>query len=146
MSGFGSSLQLQNMANKVRSSLNAPAKETFTDDSGNTQERRLLATTDADSDTTDDSESNSITKFAKALGKLDRSILLMIITLVIKLCDRIDVDVSNLFLTTFFLFWILLIALQVLGLLAYGLRICLAGSFCCRDMRFGPVERKEHSW
>jgi hypothetical protein len=58
----------------------------------------------------------------------------------------IDVDVSNLFLTTFFLFWILMIALQILGLVVYGARICLAGSCCCRDTKFGYIERKEHAW
>jgi hypothetical protein len=58
----------------------------------------------------------------------------------------IDVDVSNLFLTTFFLFFILLIALQVLGLVAYVIRICLAGSCCCRTTVFGYTERKEHAW
>jgi hypothetical protein len=73
MSGFGSSLQLQDMANRVRSSLGASATETFTDSSSNSQQRRLLATddtsSDSDSDETNlDSESNSITKFASALG------------------------------------------------------------------------------
>jgi hypothetical protein len=75
MSGFGSSLQLQEIANGIRSSLNADAKQTFIDRNGNSQQRRLLASNDQptdDSDTTSDdsSDNNSITKFAKALGKM----------------------------------------------------------------------------
>jgi hypothetical protein len=39
---------------------------------------------------------------------------------VMSLLLLIGVDVGNLFLTTFFLFFILLIALQVLGIISYG--------------------------
>jgi hypothetical protein len=82
MSGIGSSVQLQGMANDVRSSLGAPADQSGTSDdtsSGDRQSlhRRLLASsTDDSNDNTDggttgnSEEDNSLTKFAKALGNI----------------------------------------------------------------------------
>jgi hypothetical protein len=63
-------------------------------------------------------------------------------------CCHIDIAVSNLFLTTFFLFWILFLALQVLGVSVYVIRVCLAESCgrCLCYNKFGPVQRKEHMW
>lgn len=79
MSGLGSSVQLQTMANKVRTSLNADATQPYQGEqrrlllsSSTIMDRRLFATNGDTDDTTDDddtsAENNSMTSFAKALG------------------------------------------------------------------------------
>jgi hypothetical protein len=67
MSGFGSSLQLQGMANDIRTKLNAQTDE---QNSLTGTQRRLLASDDSSSDTSDnDAElNNPMKKFASALG------------------------------------------------------------------------------